>query len=143
MYYSQLVFKVSRTFSTRLTLSESFEIDSTHSTFSTPKWLYKNQIFENFILEVLYAKIFKLLKIMLKIVISTLRHKNYTYLIEKLPIWAILQIKYCQNRLKCVHWSRLCSEIDSESTQSESEVFDSLDSLRLTLEHYLQYSLFT
>ena len=36
LYYC-LVFKVSRTFSTRLTLSESFEIDSTHSTFSTPK----------------------------------------------------------------------------------------------------------
>ena len=86
-----LVFKVSRTFSTRLTLSESFEIDSTHSTFSTPKWLYKNRIFENFIL---YAKIFKIPKYQLEtleIVIAALMQKNYTYFIKKLQIFAILQ----------------------------------------------------
>ena len=33
--------------------------------------------------------------------------------------------------------SRLHQKIDSESTPSESILFDSLDSLRLTLEHYM------
>ena len=44
-----LVFKVSRNFSTRLTLSESLEIDSTYSTFDSKFSLSKFGIFKKLI----------------------------------------------------------------------------------------------
>ena len=72
----ELVFKVSRNFSTRLTQTESFEIDSTHSTFDSKMTLYKNHIFVNFIFDPLLANIFKIHNEKLKIVKTTLKHKN-------------------------------------------------------------------
>ena len=73
---STIVFKVSRNFSTRLTQSESFEIDSTHSTFDSKMTLYKNHIFVNFIFESLLANIFKIHNEKFKIVTITLIYKN-------------------------------------------------------------------
>ena len=67
---------MSRLKSIRLTQSESFEIDSTHSTFDSKVTLYKNHIFVNFIFDPLLANIFKIHNEKLKIVKTTLKHKN-------------------------------------------------------------------
>ena len=78
---------------------------------------------------------FRMQGIKLYLVKISMNHMNNYFFIEKLPIFGNFARNYPKNWLNFVNFSRLCPKIDSESTQSESADFDSLDSLRLTLEH--------
>ena len=60
----------------------------------------------------------------------------YVHRNKKNPFLPQFYVKNTKNFV----WSRLRSKIDSKSTRSHSEIFDSLDSLRLTLEHYSKHA---